>query len=385
MTAVHYSIPAAFRPWGCLFLAAFAFAIPEVRAADILAVEVIGLAPGDSAAAFDEAVANGQREALLQYIEANLPSGMSAALNPILFNPRHYVDSQKVGAVRVQRKTTEVDLGLVLNESKLRRDVASLVAPTLSETVSVLVLTGQRYGNEPFAFVPDGHGQVGLESLIGELPVALAAPGDVLPFWDEAAVAAGLAGDQERAAALGAYAFADVALISRCSIQSQPAEQGVNLIQNHVTLIVQVYDCRARDLIREFQSEAQVRSLQPEAGIEQAVNDAVEKIRGQLRVETIFACARAGLDDRIRITIEGLADTAQFDVVTEWLGAQLGPEAVDAIHYHPDRARIAVAYLGPVSSFVNALMSARFEGFELLLGPAVARDISLEARQTNAP
>lgn len=365
-------------------MAACVLAPAPAQAAEILAVEVVGVAAGDSPSAFDEAVANGQREALLQYIEAHLPSGMNAVLNPILFKPQRYFESQKVGAVRIERRTTEVDLGLVLNESKLRRDVASLVAPTLSESVAVFVLAGQRYGNEPFAYVAEGHSQSGLEALVGELPVTVTPPGEALPYWDETDIAAGLEGDQERASGLGAFAFADVALVSRCSIQSQPAEEGVNLIQNHVTLIVQVYDCRGRDLIREFQSEAQVRSLQPEAGIEQAVEDAVEKIRGQLLVETIFACARAGVDDRIRITVTGLTGAAQFDAVTEWLQAQLGPGAVDPIHYHPERARIAVAYLGPVSSFVNALTGARFGDFELALGPAVARDIVVEARPRDA-
>jgi hypothetical protein len=352
---------------------------------DIVQMTVQGEAPGTSPAAYQAALVNAQREAILQILETTLSAEEFALAKPLVANPDAYILAAEVRERSRISGATRVKLDLTINETALKFDLAKLLLPHFEEDVRVLVLIAESLDGTPARVKADGIAQEKINTYLTEGTLAVAEPAEVVPHYAPQELADRVETTPEALAQLARENLADVVVAGTARVAVEQSG-GANLLRNVATLELRIVTAHDGKLHGAYTMDSAVQAGEVATGAALAVADAAEKLQRRVFITAANAALRAVPADGVVLTITGL-DENEFDILVAWLRERHGEEGVMPLHFAPTRARIRIDYGGSMAAFMDAITAQKFPGFRLDTQSAFGRaaDLAVAGRDRLAP
>ena len=370
--------------FACAVLAAVGAVIAPAAAAgtDTAQVTVEASAPGSGGPARAQAIAEAQRQAVVDTLESMLATADFTAVAPLIDHAAHYVHSFRLLDQRQEDRGTWVEIEVEIRKSALRRDAVELILPQLSEIPSVLVYLAEAVG-EPGESPQLQQGHSPSDELIAEflrengLDVLTAR--EIADYYGAGELRQYFEAGADGMALLGRIHQTDTVLTG---VVHHHSKEGAAANVRANDCIVELKLVRSSDgaVMEEFDAKATVHSIDPNHGGAQAREDACYKVRGEVLVGAVLGALNSNGGDGVLVTVEGLWNEEVLEELVRLLLDDVGADDVDVLYYSPEHTRIQADYEGCMAFFTDTLTTSLLSGHRLRAPRVVARDVLLQVR-----
>ena len=345
---------------------------------DTFSVRMHGYAEGVGFAAREKAIENAKSEVVTAVLQSLVASGDLQPLRPILRNAGSYVVSYDLLRHDVEEGATTVEIDAHVLEKPLHRDVATVMLPRLPRPPTILLVVGERIGDDRIAAVHDyGAAEATLIEAMEKLGLSVSGSASVEAHYNHSQLVEIVNGGVEPAQRFARGSLADVVVIGQAVTEVQGDPAGGSLIRNRATVNLRIFRGADGKMTDAFTAVAAVLSQDPLEGGEQAIRDAGAKLVGDITVATVLTVLGAQASDNVLIEIENPGSRERIAAVVAFLEAGANVASVEQLLWSESFARLQAVYPGPMSLLADSLESGTYEGARLQIRRVVGRRMEL--------
>lgn len=343
-------------------------------------VRVVGIARGFDAAARDQAIHAGLREAVMNALEALIPVSRVTPYEAILARPGHYIEGYRLLDYDARDGMTTVELAVHIRGDALRADAAMAWLADANRVPQVLVMAGTRgQGGEGWEFSADGPVRDAVVEVLTRVGLEVLPGDEVLAFYAPEALAAMFASPEGDASRLARALGCDGALWILAERDSQPVNALGTIHESTARVAMWIASAHADVPAVQLVAESMVHGESPAETAEAATTNAAARLAAQAPSHLILAAAAGpAAEDAIRVRIDGKMPEEDLRALAGRFAALAGVESVETL-IHGDRAsRLAVRFPGNPAAFIEPALRTLPESIAIV--SIVDRDMHLRAQ-----
>lgn len=346
---------------------------------DIITVRMDGHAEGVGREAREAAIANAEMEVLIAVLKSMVASGDLAALNPILRNAPRYIRNYDMLRNDAVDEKTSVEIDAHVLERPLQQDVAALMLPRLVRPPRVLLLLGEKIGEDRIVAVPDsGVAETALREGVAKLGLEVTGSEVVSAYYTQAQLIEAVQGDVESAGAFVRGTLYDVVVIGTAITEPETTPDGFTVVRNRATVSLRVFRGADGKMVDALSAKAAVHGVELTDTGEQAVADACAKLIGDVTVACVIAVLGVRPDDYVLFILANPGARDGLQALVDAIRAFPEVSQVEELLYTPQLARYRIAYRGPMPPLVDFLRRQPCGGSKLMIKTVVAREITAD-------
>jgi len=346
---------------------------------DIITVRMDGHAEGVGREAREEAIANAEVEVLVAVLKSMVASGDLGALNPILRNAPRYIRNYDLLRHDALDEKTRVEIDAHVLERALQQDVAALMLPRLVRRPRVLLLMGEKIGQDRIIAVPDyGVAETALRAGVEKLGLEVSGSEAVGAYYTQAQLIGAVEGDVEAAGAFARGTLHDVVVIGTAVTEPETTPDGFTVVRNTATVSLRVFRGVDGKMVDALSAKAAVHGVELTDSGEQAVTDACAKLVGDVTVACVITVLGARPDDHVLFVLANPGARSGVQALIDAIRAFPDVSQVEELLYTPQLARFRIAYRGPMPPLVDFLRRQPCGESKLVIKTVVAREIAAD-------
>lgn len=346
---------------------------------DLITLRANGSAEGVGVSARNAGIAAAQREALDSLVQSMAPGGTKDVFEPILRNASKYVRSYDVLRCDVEGKRTHVEIDAHFLERPLRQDVAATMLPRLASPPRIQLLIGEQIGGDKIIAVPDqGLAETALRAGLKKLGMESLGSDSLGKLYTQAQLIGIVNGDVESGGKFARAGLADVVVVGTAVNSSEETSRGSNLMKTRTVVTLRVFRGVDGKMVDSLSATAVVNGADTTASGEQAVQDACDKLSGEMVVSAVLTVLSARPPDAVILVLDKPGSHERLQAVMKTIEGMQGVSGMEELAYSDALARVRFKFDGRMALLVQALTSQPFEGKDLRVRKVVAREMETE-------
>ncbi len=354
-------------------------------AADLAPVETQadGTAAGLGPAARGAAIRNAQANIVVNRLEILAPTRDFSLFASIVENPERYVPAYRVIREDTTDNATTVEIAGEVLDAKLRRDAAKRILESHAQKPRVILMVDERIApDEPRALKDKGVAEDAIAEKLRDAKFDVVDSRELLAKNSEADLRQFLGGSPGLLSELARTHLADIVIVGNASALLEGGADGKSgLHRLHAKVDLRVIRAADAYELDDVKTEAVLFSADVREGGALCVTDACDKAAPALVDAAALGMLGGTPQDKVYLTIEGLEGKAQLDQILATIQAVPGVDSVDQMYTSDVMVRLAVAYSGSMTPFVDALSRGKYDGRYLHIRSVVNRDMTVQIRR----
>jgi len=346
---------------------------------DLVEMRMEGYADGIGLAARHEAIENAKQEIIRKLLNNIVADGELGHLRTILRQSSRYIRGHYPLRHDFIGDTTRVEIDAYVNLPALYNDVAVTMLPFLPEPPRLLLVIGEQLPHDEIVAVPDfGYADTALREALSKFRLQVTGVETIIEQFSQAELIEAVSGGLELGSAFARAQQSDVVILGAVQVEAEETAPGSNVFRHKATATVRLYRGGNGEFVDAFTEIAAVSSADQVEGSVQAVEDACEKLAGDITMASVLAVLGAAKDPRVLLTLEHPGAGERMAELERLLREAFGYNNVE-IYFTSERfARIRVDYDGPMIDFVDLISSGAFADAYIQVHRAVGREVEAE-------
>jgi hypothetical protein len=313
-----------------------------------------GDAPGVGAEARRNAIANARDRLLIGHLEFWSDSAELSKLAPILERSPSYFRNLRVVRQTVEGDSTHVEVQADLLVDQLRRDVSTVLLPSLDRKPTVIVIVQDDFGEDGArSMIEEGVAEKALRKVLRDAGFTVVKPEQLRGVLGPEKLIACVGGADTVAAEAARSLFADAAVIGRATVSVADDSRLTNLFRNRGSVALRIVRAADDAITEELADTGVVESREPALGGSMAVEDACEKIGPRLVSGIVVATLFTPEDDALRLAVKGPSTDQDREDMVAWLENLRGMNAVEVMASDAGLMRLRLDFNGDIAALVE--------------------------------
>jgi hypothetical protein len=364
----------------CALICIAALRPPLLRADDAVRITVrcTGYAEGVGYAARERAINDARQRALMEVIQALVASEDLELFRPILREAASYVPGYELLRHDQIGTDTRVEIDAQVLEAPLHRDIATMMLPRLPEKPRVLLVIGEKIGDDPIVAVPDfGAAEVAFKKALEDKGIEVRGVDTLDGLYTHPQLMELVEGGVEKGAAFARENPAHVAVIGTAQSTYTQLREDVNMRENRARVRLGVFRGVDGKMVDEIVSEAVVHSADPFEGGEAAVQDACRKAQSQVITAAVIALLSAHASDALQVTVINPRTRERMEALMAALQREPGAGRPELLYFSPGLARLSLPFDGSLGALVDGIEWFTHDGAGIEVTRVLKRDVEI--------
>ncbi|MBX7259085.1 MAG: hypothetical protein K1Y02_22170 [Candidatus Hydrogenedentes bacterium] len=325
-----------------------------------------GAAQGAGPDARDAAILNALTNLVMERLEQLVPSRDFSQFATILENAPAYFESYAVVGETHLNDATQVEIEGRLLEANILADASSQVLRTYADPPRVVLFIVEKGGKRP----PDEAARLGaaerkLGDALRKARFDIVDSDTLREDRSDETLSDLETQAPEEIAAVGRHYSADIIVAGHAAVTSEPTVPGSNV--NKITTDLSLRVIRAIDgaVLAEPATQAIVNGAKISEGANQALQDAADKVFGEVMSASVIGMVSTQAGDAVTLTIDRLGEKERLDSIVALLQKLPGMKSVETAYTSADLAKLKLSYSGRMGTLIDRLSAAKFNGFHV--------------------
>ncbi|MBI2421326.1 MAG: hypothetical protein HYV27_00755 [Candidatus Hydrogenedentes bacterium] len=338
----------------------------------------VGAAEGSNFDVRRSALQAAFQNAIQQVLDVKIAEPDLATNRRILRYAERYIPNYTVVEQSQGAEGVTISIDAEVDQETLEYDISALILPRLTTPPSVqFILAEDHDGTARLATRNSGTAQTIFDAGLENLKVEGHSPEELLDMFSEATLLEAIYGDVAAASQIARAALTDTVVMGRISVSALAASPGSPMLEHTAQAALRVFRTSDGKMLDDITSRAVVLSRPEISGSDQAIEDACKKLIGPTVVAAVMTVVSDQPKDRVIITVETPQSQENWTSIKDALTQDAAVFSVEDLFFTEKRARLRLAYDGPMGHLADLLSGLPVHGGTLTVDRAVGRNMTV--------